>query len=70
LDEPWQTDVEPVIVPGWAGTGVTDTLSVLAELVPHEFVAVTEIMPPDKPAVAFIDVDAELPLQPAGNVHV
>ena len=70
MDEPWQTVVAPVITPGWTGVGVTATISVLAVLVPHELVAVTEIVPPDEPAVAFNDVDAELPLQPAGNVHV
>ena len=48
----------------------TATLSVLAALVPHEFVAVTEIAPPDAPAVALIDVDVELPLHPGGKVHV
>jgi hypothetical protein len=70
LDEPWQTGVAPVITPGWTGVGVTATLSVLAVLVPHELLAVTEIVPPVAPAVAVIDVDVELPLHPDGKVHV
>ena len=69
-DEPWQTDVAPVMVPGWEGSAVTETLSVRAELVPHAFVAVTEIVPPAEPAVADIDVEVELPLQPDGKIHV
>jgi len=68
--EPWQTDVSPVMVPGWGGNAVTETLSVRAVLVPHAFVAVTEIVPPAEPAVAFMDVEVELPLQPDGKVHV
>jgi len=39
-------------------------------LVPHEFVAVTEIVPPSVPAVAFIELVVELPLQPDGKVQV
>jgi len=70
LDEPWQTEVSPVIDPGWAGAEVTDTLSVLAVLVLHALVAVTEIFPPVAPAVALIEVEVELPVQPDGNVHV
>jgi len=70
FEEPWQTDVIPVMVPGCAGERVTDTLCVLAVLVPHALEAVTEMVPPFEPAVASIDVEVELPLQPEGNVHV
>ena len=69
MDEPWQTDVVPVILPGWEGIVVTVTLNVWAALVPQEFEAVTEIAPPVAPAVALIDLDVELPLYPGGNVH-
>ena len=57
------------MVPGWVGVGVTDTLNVREVLEPHELFAVTEIFPL-VPAVAVIDVEVELPLQPEGNVHV
>jgi len=70
FDEPWQTVVSPVIVPGWAGVVATVTLNVLAVPEPHELLAVTEMVPPDAPAVASIDVDVELPVHPEGNVHV
>ena len=46
------------------------TLSVLAELVPQELFAVTEIVPPDVPAVPVIEDEVELPLHPEGNVQV
>ena len=61
-----------VIIPtsGTAGIAVTEMLSVRAVLNPHELFAVTEIVPPVKPAVAVIDVEVELPLHPEGNVHV
>ena len=68
--EPWQTDVAPDIVPGWEGSAVDDTVKVRAVLAPHELLAVTEIIPPDAPGVAVIDVEVELPLQPDGNVQV
>ena len=45
-------------------------VSVPAVLVPHELLAVTEIVPPVAPAVEVIDVEVELPLHPDGKVHV
>ena len=42
----------------------------LALLVPHELLAVTETVPPIGPAVASIDVEEELPLHPDGNDHI
>ena len=70
LDDPWQTDVSPVMAPGCAGAEFTVTLSVLAVLVPHALDAVTEIVPPVAPAVALIEVEVELPVHPDGKVHV
>ena len=55
--------------PGVAGGDVTDTITVLALLVPHVFVAVTEIVPPVAPAVASIDVVEGVPIHPDGKVH-
>jgi hypothetical protein len=57
-------------VPGWEGRAVTETLNVRSELVPHELVAATDIVPPVEPGVADMDVEAELPLHPEGNVHI
>ena len=48
----------------------TDTPNVLAVLVPHELVAVTDISPLFAPTVAVIEVEVELPVHPVGNVHV
>jgi hypothetical protein len=59
----------PDIVPGWAGVDETVTERVLAVPEPHELFAVTEIFPLE-PAVAVMDVVVELPLHPAGKVHV
>ena len=70
MDEPWQTGVEPVIVPGWDGVVAIATLNVLAVPDPHELLAVTETVPPDALAVAVMDVEVELPVQPEGIVHV
>jgi hypothetical protein len=52
-----------------AGNEAITILKVLGELVPHELLAVTEIVPPLAPAVTEIDVELELPLHPEGNVH-
>ena len=38
--------------------------------VPHELVAVTEIVPLFAPVVAVIDVEVELPVHPDGNVQL
>jgi len=56
--------------PGWSGVEDADTVNVRALLVPHELVAVTEIVPPLASGVAVIDVDVELPVHPDGKVHV
>jgi hypothetical protein len=69
-DEPSQTDVAPVMVPGWEGVVITVMLSNLAVPEPHELLAVTPMDPPVEPTVAVMDVDVELPLHPDGNVHV
>jgi hypothetical protein len=46
------------------------TFIVLAVPEPQELLAVTEIVPPLFPAVAVIEVVVDVPLQPAGRVHV
>ncbi len=60
----------PPIDPGCAGVVDTVTISVLAGPAPHELSAVTEMVPPDEPAVALIDAVVELPLHPEGKVQV
>ena len=55
---------------GCAGSGVTVMPNVRALLIPHEFSAVTEIVPPVVPAVISIDSVVELPLNPDGNAQV
>ena len=69
------TGVIPVIVPGVAGVpGFTVTAKLLAELVPHEFVAVTVIFPfwPAVPDVTVIElvVPTDVIVHPTGTVHV
>jgi len=39
-------------------------------LVPQALFAVTEIFPLLAPTVAVMDIEVELPVQPAGNVQV
>ncbi len=58
------------VVVGACGDAGTDTLNVREVLVPQEFIAETEIVPPVAPAVAFIDIEEELPVHPEGNVQV
>jgi len=70
FDEPWQTDAEPDMAPGCAGTVVTDMLKVRAVPAPHELLAVTEIVPPAAPATAVIDIEVELPVHPDGKAQV
>ena len=41
-----------------------------ALLVPHAFVAVTVIFPPDALAVVLIEVVVDVPVHPPGNIHV
>jgi len=56
--------------PGWSGVEDADTVNVRALLVPHELLAVTEIVPPLAPGVVVIEVEVELPVHPDGKVHV
>ena len=70
FDELWQTVVLPEIVPGCVGTGEMVTDKVLGVLLPQLLFAVTEIVPPELPAVAVMEVDVELPDQPEGKVHM
>ena len=55
--------------PGCAGIGVTLTFRVLHELQPMLLQALTLMVPPFVPAMAFIEVELELPLHPEGNCH-
>jgi len=59
-----------VIEPGWSGSAVAETLRILELLEPHELLALTEMVPPDAPAVALIKVEVELPLHPDGKLQV
>ena len=52
------------------GEIVVVTANVRATLVPQELVAVTEIVPLNKPAVAFIELVVEVPVQPEGSVQL
>jgi len=57
------------MAPGCDGRGLTVILLLCAGPGPQELFAVTEIVPLPEPAVALMDVVAELPLQPAGKVQ-
>ncbi len=59
----------PVIVPGWAGTCVTDTDNVRALLLPQLLIAVTEIVPL-VPAVAVIEFVVDVPDHPDGIIQL
>jgi hypothetical protein len=52
------------------GTSEILTFNICTVPEPHELFATTEMIPPPEPAVAFIEVEPELPLQPEGNVQV
>ena len=62
--------VFPLMVPGVDGIELTVTPNVFAADEPQELLAVTEMFPPDVPAVALIEFVEEVPDQPFGNVHV
>jgi len=68
--EPWHTLVFPEIAPGCTGVGDTLTFKTLGELAPQALLAVTKIAPPALPAVAEMEVEVEVPDQPAGRFHV
>ena len=55
---------------GTSGVKGTERFNVLEAPGPQEFSAVTVMVPPFAPAVADIEVEAELPLQPDGNVQL
>jgi hypothetical protein len=58
-------------VPGDGDIGIaaTEIIFVLALLVPHEFPAVTDIIPP-VPETEVMEVVDEDPVQPEGNVQL
>ena len=59
-----------VIVPGCEGIGLTVTFKVCGKEDPQELLAMTVIFPVVAPAVAFIELVMDEPVQPSGNVHV
>ena len=59
----------PDITPGSEGVGLTETANVCGMVVPQALMAATEIVPPELPTVATIEVVVELPDQPEGKVH-
>lgn len=65
-----QTEAGPAIVPGIAGAEPKLTANVWADELPHALFAVTVTLPPPVPAVAFILLVVELPLQVLGSVQV
>jgi hypothetical protein len=69
-DDVWQTVADPVTAPGADGTVLTVMVAVLAALVPQLFTAVTEMVPPDVPAVVVIEFVVDVPDHPEGSVHV
>ena len=60
----------PEIVPGVFGMGLTVTANVRAIDAPQALFAVTDIFPLDAPAVVFIDVVVDVPVQPEGSTQV
>ena len=57
--------------PGCEGTDpLMVILTDLGTPVPQLLLAETESVPPDDPVVTVIELEEELPDQPAGNVHV
>jgi len=67
---PGHTAVFPEIAPGCAGNIAEVTVIVCAVLLPQVLLAFTEIMPPVDPAVAIIELVVDVPVHPAGKVHV
>lgn len=65
-----QTFVLPLIAPGVGGAVLIVTAMVCAVLLPQVLLAVTVTFPLVVPVVVFSEFVAELPVQPAGVVHV
>ena len=55
---------------GCDGMGVAATFRVDEEPDPHLFTGATEIVPEAEPAITFIELVVELPVQPEGRDHV
>jgi hypothetical protein len=70
LDDPEQIKIFPLIEPGVPGAELTVTDNVCTAEVPQLFVADTVIFPPPVPAVVFIILLEELPVQPPGSVQL
>ena len=59
-----------MIEPGVVGNEeLIVTLSVRAALCPHPFTAFTLMLPPEVPAVTFIELPVDDPDHPDGNIH-
>jgi hypothetical protein len=67
---PLHTILFPETEDGVAGIVCTVTASVCAALVPQELVAVTEMVPPEVPAVELIVLVVEAPVHVAGKLQV
>jgi hypothetical protein len=67
---PEHTVAEPEIDPGVVGTVTTETKRLEEVVVPHEFVAETNILPDVELAVALIEFVVEVPVQPDGKVQL
>jgi hypothetical protein len=63
-------DVDPEMIPGCAGTGITATDKVCAVPEPQALFAETDIKPLLVPAVAVMLLVALVPDHPPGNVQV
>jgi hypothetical protein len=56
--------------PGWAGVAITEITRVCGADAPQEFTAVTEMLPPEVPAVTEMELVVLVPDQPEGNVQL
>lgn len=62
-------DAEPEMSDGVAGTFALFTFILCAAELPQELLAITEIVPPEAPAVRLMLLPEDDPDQPAGNDH-
>jgi len=66
---PSQTGLVPEITPGNPGMLVVTTANVRVGLFPQVFPADTLMVPLEADAVASMDSDVEIPVQPPGSTH-
>ena len=67
---PEHGEILPVIAPGDEGKGVTATAKTETLLLEQALLATTLILPLVAPATTLIRFDVEIPVHPAGSVHV